>query len=68
MTTARDRPPKDEKEWEDIWSGINKAHAGWPVVKVMLAIFSNWKIICAGVILALVFGGKDLLSYIGVSQ
>jgi hypothetical protein len=57
----RRTPPETEDDFEYLWSGARKAHAGWPVVKRLVAIFGNWKLIAVGVIVGLAMGGTEVL-------
>jgi len=56
-----DRPPESPEQWQYYWDGIEKAHAAWPVVKPMLGIVENWKLILVGVMVGLALGGSEVL-------
>lgn len=68
MTDPSDRstPPQDAEEWRYVWSAAKKAHAGWPFVKMGIALHSNWKVIIAFVALGIVLGGREFLEKMGL--
>lgn len=68
IRSSKDRAPKDEAEWQYLWSGVDRAHEGWPIVKIQVAIFGNWKILALGVIAFIVMGGQELLQAWGLMQ
>ncbi len=59
--TVRQTPPKTPEDYKYLWEGAQKAHDGWPVVRVMVAIFGNWKVILMGVIAGSAMGGQEVL-------
>ncbi len=64
--TVRKTPPETAEEYQYIWEGVQRAHDGWPVMRVLLAIFLNWKVILLGVVAGLVLGGQEVLQAWGV--
>lgn len=63
---SRATPPNDEDDWKYLWTGAQKAHEGWFVVKVQMAIFGNWKVILMGVIAGAILGGQEVLQAWGL--
>jgi len=64
--STRKTPPDDEDDWSYIWSGVDKAHQVWPVGKVLLGLFGNWKVIGLGLVAFLVMGGQEVLTAWGI--
>ena len=60
------REPPEDNEWPLIWSGIDKAHKGWPVVKILVALNDNWKLVAVLIAVAVLAGGRDILKALGV--
>ena len=63
--SVRQTPPEDH-EWPYVWDALHKAQVGWRVVRVMVALFDNWKIIGIGVLIGLALGGKEMLAAWGL--
>jgi hypothetical protein len=63
---SRTTPPETPDDWRYLWRGAEKAHAGWFVVKVQMAIFGNWKVLLLGVVAGAVMGGGEVLRAWGV--
>lgn len=63
---VRGTPPETHAEWAHVWEAVQKSHAGWPVVKPLLAIFGNWKVIGAGIIVMVAMGGQEILQAWGL--
>lgn len=59
--SRRRTPPDGEDDWEYLWEAARKANEGWAVVKPLLGIFGNWKLILTAVLVALAFGGVEVL-------
>ena len=70
MSDMSDRgtPPESDEEWRKVWSGVRKAHAGWPYVSKLVAVGENWKVLFVGFGIGIAVGGEDLLRYMGVIQ
>lgn len=66
MRATRSTPPGNDQDWQYIWAASEKAHRAWPVVKVLLALFGNWKVIGVGLFAGLALGGQELLIALGV--
>lgn len=58
--STKDRPPESPDEWATVWSGVQKAHDGWFIVKVLIAVFGNWRVIMIGSTFALIVLGPEL--------
>ncbi len=59
---TRAKPPEDDDEWQYVWQAVDMAHKGWPIVRIWVAFYSNWKAIGIAVFLGLSLGGKELLT------
>lgn len=62
--SVRDTPPDTGEDWRSIWSGVDKAHAGWPVVSFLNALFRSRRVLIGGILIAIMFGGPDALANI----
>lgn len=59
--TTRGTPPRDEDDYQAIWQTVERMDQSWPFLKVIVAVFGNWKAIGLGVMAGLAFGGKEIL-------
>ena len=69
MTDENDRgrrkdPPDSEADWVYIWTGIDKAHRGWPVVGPVVAAVTNWKAWLAIAGIVAFVRGQDIMDFI----
>lgn len=58
--STRKTPPESEDDWAYVWDGLRKAHSGWFIVKVLIAVFGNWRVIMIGSSFALIVIGPEL--------
>jgi len=63
--TTRATPAETKEDWRHIWSGVDKAHDGWFVVKFPVFIFGNWKVLIMGGTGALLMFGREIMTALG---
>jgi hypothetical protein len=59
--SERKTPPETDEEWAYIWTAVRQSHESWPLLRVQIALFGNWKIIMVGVIIGLALAGTETL-------
>lgn len=63
--TTRATPAETKDDWKHIWSGVDKAHDGWFVVKFPVFVFGNWKVLMMGTAGAMAMFGREIITALG---
>lgn len=61
--SKRSTPPEKPEEHQYIWEGARKAHEAWPVNKVLVAMFGNWKVLVICGLIGALLGWESITEF-----